>query len=207
MRPMTALRAALLLLLGSSSLAIGQNLLTNSDFDAGLGLSSWIDHTGTWVLGSDATGCALSDAADGTSEMAASMQYLAIYSQECIDVDPVATPALYLGGLYKSAGAGYARLYLQYFAAAGCVGPTGWSDWVYGGDSPAWAPLLGAVAIPAGVAAVRVWGDFVPLTASAPQFTGAYDRLYLGATPLLFADDFEFGGGSACRWSSVAGGV
>lgn len=188
--------------------APAQNLLINPDFDAGLGLSTWASRTGSWVLGSDSGSCSLSDSASGTSDLAGGgSQFLGIYSQQCIPVDPVATPTLHLGVLYRTPANVFARLVLAFYSDAGCLTPAGFSSFVFDTTSADWKRLLGPVALAGNAQAVQVWADFNPAQAGLPQYTGSFDRFYLGVPALLFADSFEAESGSTCHWSVVVGGV
>ncbi len=189
-----------------SHVLAAQNLISNPDFDAGLGLTSWVGTTGSWALDPDSGTCLLSDSAAGTSAIAGSDQFLGMYSQQCVPVDPVATPTLYLGGLYKTPASVWARLYLSFFSDGACTTFASWSEFAFGATSPTWRAILGPVSIPAGVGSVRVWADFNPMVAGLPQYTGSYDRIYLGAVPQLFADGFEAESGSACHWSDIVDG-
>jgi len=180
-----------------------QNLLTNGDFDSGLGLDSWNNGTGSWILGDDSGSCLLSDAAQGTSALASTDQFLSLYSTQCISVDPSATPTLQIGALYQTAASVWARLYLQFFSDAGCANHLGWSGFAFGSTSPEWTAVGGPIELDPTAVAVRVWADFNPMVAGIPQFTGALDRFYLGLLPQLLVDSFEAEGGSACHWSAV----
>ena len=104
MKTLRMLAMGTLVALASSHAAGAQNLLTNGDFDAGTGLGAWTWGPGSLALGADAGSCALSDSAVATSAMAASNQYFAMYSTQCIAVDPTATPELHLGALYRTTG-------------------------------------------------------------------------------------------------------
>ena len=126
-------------------------------------------------------------------------------STQCLPIDAGTTPTLWLGGMAASNAEVFARLYLTVFSDAGCNTPTGFTDFAFITSSTAWQPILGAVAIPAGTFAVRMNADAVPSTAGLPQFTTAFDNLYVGTEPLVFADGFEIAG-STCAWSTTVGG-
>jgi hypothetical protein len=128
---------------------------------------------------------------------------------ECILVDPVTTPQLFLAGMYKTTADVFARIYLQYFSDTTCstLAAVPWSAPVYGGTAAAWNRIAGEVPVDPDVAAVRVHVDTIPAVSGAPAFTIQFDRFYLGVEPQIFLDDFEFESGSACHWSNVVGGL
>jgi hypothetical protein len=194
--------------LGLATAAPAQNLLTtNPDFDAGLGLSDWAPATGSWASGPDSGSCALSDSAAGTSGVSGGGdQFLGINSEQCLPVDPAATPTLYLGALFSTPANVHARLYLTLYSDGACQTHAGFSPTIFATGPLGWTRLLGAVAIPGTVHSVVLASDFNPAEAEQPQYTGSYDRFYVGVAALLFADDFEAESGSACHWSAIVGG-
>lgn len=192
--------------LASGPGATAQNLLANPDFDAPDGLNDWALNSGTWVLGADSGSCATSDAVHGTSAISGGTQYFFINSQQCIPVDPVATPVLYLAGMYKTTGNVFARLYLQYFSDSGCSSPSGFSGMVVGDASATWNRIGDAITLDPNAGSVQLFADNNVAVGGEPQFTAQWDRFYLGVEPQIFLDDFEFEGGSACHWSAVVGG-
>jgi hypothetical protein len=161
---------------------------------------------GAWELGSDSGACSDSEAAVGTSQLSGDNQHLSIESA-CIAVDALATPNLYLGTLYTTTANVYARLYLHFYSDGACDGfsDLGFSGGsLFAGTSPSWSHLLGALPILAEAGSLRIVLDFNPAIAGSPQFTGAFDRIYLGVEPRLLIDGFEVDGGSTCRWTSTA---
>ena len=92
---MTAPLFFLLALVAGASGA--QNLIANPDFDNGL--TGWqTSYGGAWSALADSGGCLLSSAAGGTSTLGGGGDpIMGLTSQQCIVVDPVATPTLYLG--------------------------------------------------------------------------------------------------------------
>ncbi|MBZ0089771.1 MAG: hypothetical protein K8H90_05260 [Thermoanaerobaculia bacterium] len=209
MRRLEALRTLLgvVAALGLATAAPAQNLLTsNPDFDAGLGLSDWAISTGAWATGPDSGSCALSDSAAGTSGLSGGgSQALAINSDQCVPIDPAVTPTLYLGALFSTPAHVYARLYLTQYSDGACQTHSGFSATLFAEGPSGWSRLLDAVAIPGNVHSVRLSSDFNAVEAGEPQYTGSFDRFYLGAAALLFADDFETESGSACHWSAIVG--
>lgn len=194
------------ILLALTTPAFGQNLLSNSDFDDAQGLGLWSTNvTGSWVLAADSAGCAQSNAAEGTSGVSGSSQYLAILSEECIPVDPGATPSLWVGATYRTTASVSARLYFQFFSDGNCASHLGWSGFVAEGPSATWRSLLGEITLAPSAGSLIVWIDFNPQTAGEPQYVAEFDRVYLGTSAELFRDAFESEGGSACRWSADAG--
>ena len=192
--------------LGLVAAASAQNLLTiNPDFDSGLGLTSWQTGNGSWALGADSGSCLLSGSAEGTSADTGGTQVMVMVSEQCVPVDAVATPTLYLGALYKSAADVYARLYLQFFSDGSCATFDGWSATVFASISPTWNSILGPIPISATAGSAKVWAEYIPASAAEPQYTGSYDRIYLGVLPWIFVDDFEAESGSACHWSTIVG--
>jgi hypothetical protein len=188
----------------ASSHAVGaQNLLTNGDFDAGVGLTDWGPGPGTLALGADAGSCLLSDSAAATSGGASGNQYFAMYSGQCITVDPTATPTLFLGALYRTTAEVWARLFLQMFTDGACASFHGYGGGHFGATSANWSFVGGQVPIPPEVHSFYVLADFNPMVAGNPPFTGAFDRFYVGVQPQIFVDGFEVESGSACRWSSI----
>lgn len=181
-----------------------QNLLGNSEFDDAQGLGSWFTNaTGTWTLDADAGSCTQSNAALGTSGGPPGDQFLNMYSEQCIAIDPTATPTLHLGATYRTTAQVWARLHLQYFTDADCANHLAFSSPVFAGTSPEWTTMLGEFAVPGGAGSVRVLAEFNPQVTGLAQYTGAFDRIYLGASAQIFADPFEADGGSACRWSTT----
>lgn len=197
----------LLVALGLTAAAGAQNLLTNPDFDAGLGLTWWATGTGSWALGADSGSCLLSNSAAGTSGDVGGLQEVGMNSEQCVPVDPLATPTLYLGALYKVSANVYARLYLQFFSTGTCTNFDSWSNLVFGLTSPSWNLILGPIAIPPTAQSAKVWAEYIPVSALEPPYTASYDRLYLGALPQIFVDGFEAESGSACHWSTIVGGI
>jgi hypothetical protein len=193
--------------LGLAAAASAQNLLTNPDFDDGLGLTLWTTNQGSWVLGADSGSCLLSDSAEGTSADVGGLQIVGMRSAQCIPVDPVATPTLYLGALYKSAANVYARLYVQFFSGGTCATHDSWSATVFASISPNWNSILGPITISPTAGSAKVWAEYVPTSPAEPQYNGSYDRIYLGVLPWTFVDGFEAESGSACHWSSIVGGI
>ncbi len=194
--------------LGLATAAPAQNLLTtNPDFDAGLELSGWTTATGSWATGPDSGSCALSDSAAGTSGLSGGgSQFLGLISEQCIAVDPAVTPTLHLGALFSTPAHVYARIYLAQYSDGACQTHLGYSATLFAEGPSGWSRLLGAVAIPGNVHSVVFSTDFNPAEAGQPQYTGSFDRFYLGVAALLFADDFEAESGSACHWSAIVGG-
>lgn len=184
-----------------------QNLLSNPDFDAPDGLSGWILHTGTWQLGADSGSCTTSGTIDGTSAISGSSHYFYVVPDQCIAVDPSATPELYLAAMYRTTANVFARLYLQFFSDGACATPIGWSSSVFGSTSANWNRIGDFLPLNPNAGSVSFHADNNPETVGEPQFTVQWDRFYLGVEPQLLLEDFEFEGGSACRWSSVVGGI
>lgn len=195
-----------LALAGGAAATFAQNLLANPEFDDLSDLGPWFTNsTGTWGVGADATGCLLSGSAAGTSAVASGGdQFLQMYS-ECIPIDGGSTPTLWLGELYRTEATVWARMTLQYFSDASCSVFLQYSGSVADGTSPAWRRLLASVAVPLTAQSARLFVDFNPQVSGIPQFTAAVDQVYLGTTPLLFADGMEADGGSVCRWSVKQG--
>lgn len=194
------------LVLALATPGLGQNLLANSEFDDAQGLASWSTGTGSWVLAGDCASCAQSNSAEGTSETAGGgSQYLSMISEDCVAVDPVATPALYLGASYRTTATIWARTFLQFFTDGACGSFDSYSSSLADGPSATWKALLGALDIPATAGSLRVWVDFIPQEFNTPQYVASVDRIYLGTSARVFLDDFEAEGGSACRWSSAIG--
>ena len=181
-----------------------QNLLPNPDFDTGLGLSTWETASGASVVGPDSGSCVLSGALDGVSEPAGGgSQYFYLVSN-CIALDGSDHPVVHLGGMYKTTANAWARLYLSQYEDADCnTGNTAFTGMVVGGTSAAWTRISGPVTLSASTVAVRFEADFNPADGGIPQFLLSWDRFYLGSTPEIFVDDFEFESGSACHWSSI----
>lgn len=183
-----------------------QNLLPNAEFDDADGLGGWSSGMGTWQLGADAGTCAGSSSALGTSVAAGGGdQYLSLISADCIPVDPIATPSLYLGATYRTAASVWARLYLQFFSDAGCGSHIGYSATVFGGTSTGFNRIVESIPVSGGAASMRFWVDFNPQSAGIPEYTAEIDRLYLGDAAEIFVDGLEAESGSACRWSTSQG--
>lgn len=199
--------AVLLGALASARAGGAQNLLANPDFDTPDGLSGWSLQTGTWQLGADSGSCTTSGAIDGTSAISGSSQYFYVIPDQCIAVDPSVTPELYLAAMYRTTANVFARLYLQFFSDGACATPIGWSSSVFGSTSATWNRIGDFLPLNPNAGSVKFHADNNPATVGEPQFTAQWDRFYLGVEPQLLLEDFEFEGGSACRWSSVVGGV
>jgi hypothetical protein len=191
-----------LVTLASSHAAGAQNLLTNGNFDAGTGLADWTWGPGSLALGADAGSCLLSDSAAATSGPASSNEYFAMYSQQCITVDPTATPVLHVGALYRTTAQVWARVFLQMFTDSGCANFLGYGGGHFGATSANWNAIGGQVPIPPEVHSFHVTADFNPMVAGIPPFTGSFDRFYVGVLPQIFVDGFEAESGSACPWSN-----
>ena len=192
--------------LAAAAPALPQNLVANSEFDDADGLDGWFNGTGSWQLGADSGTCAGSNAALGTSATAGGGdQFLSLYGQDCLTVDPVATPSLYLGVTYRTTASVWARLYLQFFSDAACGSHIGYSATVFGSTSASFNRIVDAVDIPANAGSMRFWVDFNPQAAGIPQYTAEIDRIYLGDAAEVFVDGYEAEGGSACRWSPSQG--
>lgn len=197
------LALTILVLAASARTAPAQNLLTNPDFDSPAELDSWTTHTGNTVLGADSGSCTTSGAVDGLSGVSGSQQYFWMESEQCIVVDPVANPEMFLAGMYRTTGNVFARIYLARFSDTDCTTPIGFTSLVAGATSPEWNRIAGAVEIPGSTVAVQLMADNNVAILGAPQFTVQWDRFYVGFTPEIFVDDFEFESGSACHWSAV----
>ena len=202
MRIWKRLMLGTLVALASSHAAEAQNLLTNGDFDAGAGLADWSWGPGALALGADAGSCLLSDSAAATSGAASGNQYFAMYSGQCIPVDPTVTPVLFLGALYRTTAEVWARLFLQMFTDGACASFHGYGGGHFGATSANWNAVGGLVPIPPEVHSFHVTADFNPMVAGNPPFTGSFDRFYVGVLPQIFVDGFEEESGSACPWSS-----
>jgi hypothetical protein len=195
-----------LALVGGVAAGFAQNLLANPEFDDLSDLGPWsTNSTGTWEVGADATGCLLSGSAAGTSALAGGGDQFLQMESECVPIDGGSTTTLWLGELYRTEAPVYARMTAQYFSGAGCSSFLQYSATIADGTSPAWRRLLGSVAVPPTAQSVRLFVDFNPQNAGTPQYTAAVDQVYLGTTPLLFADGMEADGGSVCRWSVKQG--
>ncbi|MEO7974843.1 MAG: hypothetical protein ABIU84_14780, partial [Thermoanaerobaculia bacterium] len=196
----------LCLLLGLAAARAGaQNLLMNPDFDDGL--TGWqVSFGGNWSAQADSGGCLLSNAVGGTSTPGGGGDpIMGLYGQQCIAVDPLATPTLYLGGMYQTAADVYARFYVEFFSDAICNTFSGWSATAAGGTSVAWNRVMNPLAIPLEANSLTFWVDIIPATSGAPPFAAAIDRLYLGVEPQLFLNSFEEESGTTCYWSNVVG--
>lgn len=194
------------LFLALTSPGFGQNLVINSEFDDAQGLDSWSNVTGSWVLATDSASCPQSSSAEGTSGTSGGgSQYLGLIGEDCVAVDPVATPTLYLGASYRTTATVWARFYLQFFTDGACGSFDSYSGAIFDGPSATWKALLGEISVPTVAGSLRVWVDFNPQELATPQFVASVDRIYLGTSARLFLDAFEAEGGSACRWSSSVG--
>lgn len=188
---------------GGAAAARAQNLLANGDFDAGAGLDDWTWGPGTLALEPDSGSCLLSDAALATSAMAASSHYFAMYSTQCIAVDPLATPTLHLAAMYRTTAPVWARLALQSFTDAGCANFESYYSGAYGSTSATWTAIGGPIALAPTTLSFKVTADFNPMNAGQGPFTGSFDRFYVGVEPQIFVDNFEAESGSACHWSAI----
>ncbi|MEI2811087.1 MAG: hypothetical protein V9F00_13090 [Nocardioides sp.] len=131
-----------------------------------------------------------------------------ITSDQCIPVDPGATPELLLAGMYRTTADVFARIYLQYFSDGACLAPIGFSTTVFGGTSAGWNRIAGVV----DTRPRRRLGHRFRRHHSGHERRAGSSRcsgiaFYLGVEPQIFRDDFEFESGSACHWSAVVGGI
>ena len=96
------------LFLALTTPGFGQNLLTNPDFDDALGLGLWSTSvTGSWVLAADSRGLRAVERRGGDlGHSRGGSQYLAIFDEQCIPVDPGATPTLFVGATLPDDGRG-----------------------------------------------------------------------------------------------------
>lgn len=186
-----------------ASSAAAQNLLNNGSFDSVPGLSDWTSGPGTLALGPDSGSCLLSGAAEATSGATPSGEFFAMYSTQCVAVDPSATPTLHLGAMYRTTAPVYARLFLQSFTDAACASFEGYYTVAFGTSSATWTQIGSAVTFGPNTRSFYVTADFNPVASGSPPFTGTFDRFYLGLEPRIFVDDFEAEAGSACNWSAV----
>ncbi len=193
----------LLATLAAASAAEAQNLLANGDFDAASGLADWTWGPGGVVLGADSGSCALSGAADASSGATPSNQFFAMYSTQCIEVDPLVTPTLHVAATYRTTAPVYARLHLQSFTDSACATFEGYYFGASGPTSAAWTAIGGTVTLGPNTRSFVVAADFNPVAAGTPPFTGSFDDIYVGVAPRLFVDGFEAESGSACPWSNI----
>lgn len=200
------LRLCLFLLTATATVAprvSAQNLLSNGDFDSGAGLTDWTWGPGGAVVGVDSGSCALSGSADASSGATPSGQFFAMYSTQCVAVDPIATPTLHVGALYRTTAPVFARLHLQSFTDSACATFEGYYFAAAAPSSASWTGLGGTVTFGPNTHSFVVAADFNPTAAGAQPFTGSFDRFYVGELPQIFVDGFEPESGSACHWSAV----
>lgn len=203
-------RSVSYLLIGALALAVpasAQNLLVNAEFDLADGLDSWGALVGTWDLTTDSGGCGDSEAAAGSSVLFGSNQYL-WFESECHAVNPVATPTLHLGALYRTTAQVFTRLHLHFFSDGACAVEHATDPYsvppVFAGTSATWRHLLGALPVVTGAGSLRVSIDFNPMVSGLSPFVADLDRIYLGVQPQILLDGFETNGGSTCRWSTAS---
>lgn len=191
------------LTLAAGPKAEAENLLPNPSFDDGSDFTGWdVNGTGTWALGADSAGCDLSSAADGQSEPAGGGNpFLSMWGFDCLPVDPVTLPELWLGGWYKTSANVYFRLHAAFYSDPSCSSFLEYSPAVGALPTGDWNGLLGSVTVPATAASFRMIVDFNPQVAGLPPFTGSVDQLYAGPEPPLFANGFEAEFGSVCGWN------
>jgi hypothetical protein len=201
-RIVLAFAAAVALLVSDPTTA--QNLLPNPSFDDGIEFTGWsVGDFGTWTLGDDGASCALSSAAVGQSGPAGGGEpYLSLYGFDCMPIDPVALPDLWLGGLYKTSAPVNFRLYARFYSDTGCANPLEYSDAISGLPTGGWNGLQGSVPVPGTAAAFQLWSDVIPQTSGMPPFAASVDQLYAGPEPPLFVNGFEAESGSVCGWNS-----
>lgn len=199
------LRGTVLLfaMLTAASATSAQNLLANGDFSAASGLADWTWGPGGVVHGADSGSCALSGAADASSGATPSNQFFAMYSTQCIEVDPVVTPTMHVAATYRTTAPVYARLHLQSFTDSACATFEGYYFGASGPTSAAWTAIGGTVTFGANTRSFVVAADFNPVAAGTPPFTGSFDNIYVGVAPQVFVDGFEAESGSACPWSNI----
>ena len=191
---------------GFSAESFAQNLLGNPAFDVGQGTTGWIIEWGAGQLVADAAHCTMSQALAGTSAISGGgEQFFYFNSTECIALDPDTHPTIFLGGDYRTTGNVFSRIYLTTYNDADCLGSASFTTSVFGPTSASWVRILDAVTVQAGVQAARLSVDNIVAQAGEPQFTVEWDRLYMGYEGEIFPDDFEFEGGSLCRWSTAVG--
>lgn len=198
------LRLCFFLLVAAVASRMGaQNLLANGDFDSGAGLSDWTWGPGGAVLAADSGSCALSGSVDASSGTTPSGPFFAMYSAQCVAVDPIATPALHVAALYRTTAPVFARLHLQSFTDSACATFEGYYFAAAAPASATWTGLGGTVTFGPNTHSFVVAADFNPAAAGASPFTGAFDRFYVGELPQIFVDGFGPESGSACHWSAI----
>ena len=200
----TLFAASASLLLAAGAPAGADNLLPNPSFDDGAAFDHWdTGVSGSWALGADGASCELSSAADGQSAPAGGGDpFLAMSGSDCLPIDPVALPQLWLGGLYRTSASVYFRLHAAFFADTDCSNFLQYSAAVVGLPTGGWNGLQGSVTVPATAAAFRFQLDFNPQVAGLPPFEGSIDELYAGPEPPIFVNGFEAESGSLCGWNA-----
>ena len=174
--------------------AASENLLYNGEFDVALQGYQWAGNApGGWTA-FDSDLCIGSGAFYG-SRSGASATPVVLRSSECIRVTP--GDPLHFAARYSS-DADFTIVILTFWEDPSCTGPPAGQQW---GNAPStggsWQSLTVETAVPADKVALTVQVE----SQSAAGLTTAVDRVYVGPSPRLFADDFE--AQALCRWSAA----
>ncbi|MEO7794568.1 MAG: hypothetical protein ABIV06_07315 [Thermoanaerobaculia bacterium] len=173
----------------------GQNLISNGDFNVGVNSEGWIVH----YASSTGNGSFDADLCIGSGTLFATRGGLSSVEMhadgDCIPVAQGET--LYPAVLYNTPATNF-RIWLDQFWDASCSQLRVSSTYPDGfGPTSGWATAAQPFPIGPDTGAVKL---FFTADASSP-FTVEIDRVYIGRSPRIFADDLE--GVSSCRWSDV----
>lgn len=172
----------------------GQNLIGNGDFDVGVNSQGWhVLYAASTGNGSfDADLCIGSGTLFATRGGIASVE---MHADDCIPV--VQGETLYAEAQYNTPATNF-RIWLDQFWDSDCTQLRVSSTYPNGfGPTSGWASAAQSFPIGADTGAIKL---FFTADASTP-FTVEIDRVYIGRSPRVFADDLE--GMSSCRWTQV----
>jgi hypothetical protein len=190
-------------ILGIATAAVAQNVVSNAEFDNPVETDGWVPiYASEWTYApNDANGCDLSGGGYGASTAIADParpQYFYVYSPGCLAVSP--GQAMYLDFQYLAPGVEAVRYLLLTYSSADCTtGQSGFYSPGQIGGVGQWTRASWSILNVFNAASVRLVFD--AWNSTATSFSLVFDRVYLGATPRIYSDDFE-GGTSACRWSA-----
>jgi len=176
--------------------AAGQNLISNGDFNVGVNSEGWT----VWYASSTGNGSFDADLCIGSGTLYAARGGLTSVEMhadgDCIPVEQGET--LYPSVRYNTQATNF-RIWMDRFWDSSCDQLRVSSTYPNGfGPTSGWASAAQPFLIGANTGAVKL---FFIADSNAP-FTVEIDRVYIGRSPRIFADDLE--GVSSCRWSQVA---
>lgn len=172
----------------------GQNLIGNGDFDVGVNSQGWV----VYYASSTGNGAFDADLCIGSGTLYATRGGLSSVEMHADDCIPVTQGERLYPEVQYNTPATHFRIWLNLYWDSSCSQLRASSTYPDGfGPTSGWAAAAQSFLIGADTGAVKL---FFTADGSDP-FTAEIDRVYIGRSPRIFADDLE--GMSSCRWSQV----